>query len=92
MAAAKKSSGSRAGASAKTRKKPAAREVSAGRRQLWSVVWFAVAVFLLCVVFIPGQNVWRAVHNAIFGIFGVTAYFYPFLLGAVAILVAADKT
>lgn len=92
MAAAKKSSGARAGASAKTRKKPAEREVSAGRRQLWSVVWFAVAVFLLCVVFIPGQNVWRAVHNAIFGVFGVTAYFYPFLLGAVAILVAADRT
>lgn len=62
-----------------------------GRRQLLSVIWFAVAVFLLCVVFIPGQNVWLAIHNFIFGVFGVTAYFYPFLLGFVAVLFAMDK-
>ena len=50
-----------------------------------------MAVFFLCVVFIKGQNVWLAIHNAIFGIFGVTAYFYPFLLGFVAVLFAMDK-
>ncbi|MGN0492814.1 MAG: DNA translocase FtsK 4TM domain-containing protein [Acutalibacteraceae bacterium] len=66
-------------------------ETAAGRRQLMSVIWFAVAVFLLCVVFIKGQNVWLAIHNAIFGIFGVTAYFYPFLLGVVAVLFAMDR-
>ena len=46
---------------------------------------------MLCVVFIPGQNVWLAIHNFIFGVFGVTAYFYPFLLGFVAVLFAMDK-
>ena len=56
-----------------------------------SVIWFAVAVFLLCVVFIKGQNIWLAMHNFIFGVFGVTAYFYPFLLGVVAVLFAMDK-
>ena len=66
-------------------------ETAAGKRQLMSVIWFAVAVFLLCVVFIKGQNIWLAIHNAIFGIFGVTAYFYPFLLGFVAVLFAMDK-
>ena len=55
------------------------------------MIWFAVAVFLLSVEFIKGQNVWLAIHNAIFGIFGVTAYFYPFLLGVVAVLFAMDK-
>lgn len=69
----------------------AARETAQGRRQLMSVIWFAVAVFLLCIVFIKGQNVWLAIHNAIFGVFGVTAYFYPFLLGTVAVLFAMDK-
>lgn len=62
-----------------------------GNRQLYSVVWFAVAIFLLCVVFIKGQNIWTYIHNFIFGIFGVTAYFYPFLLGFIAVMFATDK-
>lgn len=60
-------------------------------RQLHSVIWFAVAVFLMFVVFVKGQNVWTVMHNFMFRIFGVTAYFYPFLLGAVAIIFATDK-
>ena len=62
-----------------------------GRRQLNSVVWFAVAVFLLCVVFIKGQNLWAWLHNFIFGVFGITAYFYPFLLGFIAVMYAVNK-
>ncbi len=64
---------------------------TAAQRQLLSVIWFAVAIFLLCIVFIKGQNVWSALHNFMFGIFGVTAYFYPFLLGFIAVMSAMDK-
>ncbi len=64
---------------------------NAAQKQLLSVIWFAVAIFLLCVVFIKGQNVWLAIHKFIFGIFGITAYFYPFLLGFVAVVSAMDK-
>ncbi len=64
---------------------------TAGRRQLMSVIWFTVAVFLLSVVFIEGENVWAWLHNFIFGIFGITAYFYPFLLGFVAVMFALDR-
>ncbi len=64
---------------------------NAANRQLLSVIWFTVAIFLLCVVFIKGENVWSALHNFMFGIFGVTAYFYPFLLGFVAVMSAMDK-
>ena len=93
MAAKKKSGKSRAGSATATKiqNSAARKEAMQGRRQLLSVIWFAVAVFLLCVVFIPGQNVWLAIHNFIFGVFGVTAYFYPFLLGFVAVLFAMDK-
>ncbi len=93
MAAKKKSGKSRAGSATATKiqNSSAKKEAVQGRRQLLSVIWFAVAVFLLCVVFIPGQNVWLAIHNFIFGVFGVTAYFYPFLLGFVAVLFAMDK-
>ena len=93
MAAKKKSGKSRAGSATATKiqNSSAKKEAVQGRRQLLSVIWFAVAVFLLCVVFIPGQNVWLAIHNFIFGVFGATAYFYPFLLGFVAVLFAMDK-
>lgn len=94
MAAAKKKGNSKRSGSAtatKIQNRTEARETAQGRRQLMSVIWFAVAVFLLCIVFIKGQNVWLAMHNAIFGVFGVTAYFYPFLLGTAAVLFAMDK-
>ncbi len=87
MAAKKKGSGSRSSAATQKR----ANTMTAGKRQLMSVIWFAVAVFFLCVVFIEGQNLWALLHNFIFGIFGVTAYFYPFLLGFVAVMFALDK-
>lgn len=92
MAAAKKKGGRTKSATAtKMQNETARREETAGKRQLMSVIWFAVAVFLLCIIFIKGQNVWLAIHNFIFGVFGVTAYFYPFLLGFVAVLFAMDK-
>lgn len=62
-----------------------------GSRQFYSVIWFAVAVFLLCIILIKGQNFWTGIHNFIFGIFGITAYFYPFLIGFIAIMFATDK-
>ena len=90
-AAKKKGSKSRSATATKIQNEASKRETAAGKRQLMSVIWFAVAVFLLCVVFIKGQNIWLAMHNFIFGVFGVTAYFYPFLLGVVAVLFAMDK-
>ena len=77
--------------SKKTSTKQKTSRITEGNRQLHSVIWFAVAVFLLCVVFIKGQNIWTFIHNFIFGIFGVTAYFYPFLLGLIAVMFATDK-
>lgn len=67
------------------------RAASGTSRQLGAVICFAVAVFLLCVVFIQGQNFWKALHDFMFGVFGMTAYFYPFLLGAIAVLFALER-
>lgn len=67
-------------------------QANSGRRQITAVIMFAVAIFLLCLAFVKGQNIWFEIHKIMFGIFGVTAYFYPFILGIVSILVAMDKT
>lgn len=61
------------------------------QRQLRAIIWFAVAIFLLFVVFIKGENVWKVMHDFMFRLFGIMAYFYPFLLGAIAIIYAKDK-
>lgn len=74
--------------SSSQRKTQAASKAS---RQLHSVIWFAVAVFLMFVVFIKGEYIWTVLHEFMFRLFGVTAYFYPFLLGTVAIIFATDK-
>ena len=61
------------------------------RRQLKAVIWFALAIFFLFVVLIKGQNVWTWIHNQIFGIFGVMAFFFPVFLGFIAVTYAFDK-
>ncbi|MBR6503176.1 MAG: DNA translocase FtsK [Clostridia bacterium] len=61
------------------------------KKQLRAIIWFALSVFLLFVVFIEGENIWNVLHNFMFRLFGVTAYAYPFLLGAIAIVYAKDK-
>ena len=66
-------------------------QTSKAKKQLYSVIWFAVAIFLMFVVFIPGKNLWTVLHDFMFRLFGITAYVYPFLLGAVAIAYATDK-
>lgn len=75
----------------RTRSAKKATATNNANRQLLSVIWFAVSVFFLCVVFIKGENLWLGLHNIIFGIFGVTAFAVPFLLGFVAIMYALDK-
>lgn len=91
MAAAKKNGSTKSRSTAAKTKSAEKKSDNAGRRQLTSVILFAVSVFLLCVALIKGQNVWLAIHNTMFGIFGVTAYFYPVLLGFIAVLFALDR-
>ena len=74
-----------------TNKSSSRSQKNTAKRQLTAVILFAFAVFFLCVVFIKGQNVWQWMHNAVFGIFGITAYFYPFLLGFISVIIALDN-
>ncbi len=69
----------------------ARREKTVWRRQMVAVALFALSLFFLFVTLIPGERFWRALHTACFGMFGVTAYAWPLVLGAVAVLAAADR-
>ena len=61
------------------------------KKQVAAIVTFAVALFLLAVVFIEGGNAWLFLHNALFGLFGVCTYVLPVVIGLIAILCALDK-
>lgn len=80
-------------ANSKSTRQSAARHAAkrAASRQVKAIIWLAVAVFWACIVFIPGEKVWTWIHNFMFSIFGITAFVFPILLGAAAIVVALDK-
>ena len=61
------------------------------RRQTTSVLLFALAIFVTCVVVIPGANVWAWIHNLLLGLFGICAYLMPVILIYVAIVFAMDE-
>ncbi len=69
----------------------------AARTQITAVLLFTLAVFLFFVVLVDGRNpdgsgnFWTALHNFMFGIFGICAYAWPVALGVIAVLCAMDK-
>lgn len=61
------------------------------RNQIRAVVMFACAIFLACLVLIPGDNLWKWAHGAVLGLFGSWALLWPVLLIYVAIVTTLDK-
>lgn len=64
---------------------------SGNNKQMISLGLFAVSIFLLAVTFIKGENVWLAMHNAIFGLFGAITFIFPIYMIALAVAYAMDK-
>ena len=60
-------------------------------RQRNAIVLFAIAAFILCVTLIPGGNVWAALQNVFFGLFGICAFVWPFVLMYIAVMLSLDK-
>ncbi|MBQ7121023.1 MAG: DNA translocase FtsK 4TM domain-containing protein [Clostridia bacterium] len=94
----KKSSGNKkkvpSNSKSASNKKPAASaEVSSAvKRQKSAIILMAVAVFIAAVVLIPGESVWLAMHDGMFGLFGFCAFVVPAVLIYLAIVLAKDKT
>lgn len=58
------------------------------RNQMEAVLWFAGAVLITCLVFIPGVQIWLWFHNVLRGLFGNWAI----LLAVLMLYVAVTKT
>lgn len=56
-----------------------------------AVLMFAFAVFLMCLILIKGENIWLAVHNFVFSLFGPCCILWPILIGVFAIFDSCGK-
>lgn len=67
---------------------------SAGKKsqRIGAIILFSVGLFLVSLAFISGQNIWLQMHNILFGMFGVSAWFLGLLLILFAIFFAMEKT
>lgn len=79
------------GAQSKKRTSKSPAKANGGQKQRTSLILFAVSLFILAVTFITGDNVWKALHNFFFGLFGVMTYAFPIFTMALAITYAMDK-
>ena len=60
-------------------------------QEIKAIILFAVAVLVLFLVLIKGQNVWEWLHNGMFGLFGIFTFLVPIFMIAVAVMKAFDK-
>lgn len=63
----------------------------AAKKQVAAIVLFCVALFLICITFIPGGGIWGGIRTLSFGLFGFSAFVIPLLLLYVAIMTTLDK-
>ncbi len=73
---------------------PASRsaEQNAAKKQIAAIILFCIALFSLCITFIPGGGLWGGLRNLSFGLFGFCAFVVPLLLIYVAVMTTLDKT
>lgn len=79
------------GGSKSKSKNTTAKKNKQGHRQTISVVMFGVSLFLLAVVLIPGENVWKDIRDFMFGLFGVLTYIVPIYLIVLSFLYSLEK-
>ena len=70
----------------KIEQKNVKKKAKSGRRQLYSIIWFAIAIFLLFVICIKGENLWFKLHNFLYGVFGFNAICLPIIIGLIAVM------
>ena len=66
-------------------------EETGAREQVAAVILLALAIFLICLLFIEGASLWGGMHNLLLGLFGICAYLIPVMVIYIAIMLARGK-
>ena len=79
---------------AQTKKKSSSSKKTqvSGSEQVAAVLLFAGAILVLCLELIPGQALWKFLHNFLFGIFGCAAFLLPIIMTYLAVLLTTGKS
>lgn len=64
---------------------------SAAKKQKQALILFAVSVLMFAVTLIKGESLWAALHNFIFGLFGICSYVWPLILIYLAVMLSFNK-
>ncbi|WP_069988921.1 DNA translocase FtsK [Massilioclostridium coli] len=80
-----------------TTRKPAAKreeqqQYQNHRRHLVCILTFGIGLLVTAFAFITGQNIWTGVHNFLFGLFGIPAFFIGPIIMVMAVLSARERT
>lgn len=61
------------------------------KRQMNAVILFTIGLLLVFIAAIEGQNVWKFMHDCLYGLFGLTAWAIPLSLIYIAIMTSMDQ-
>ncbi len=61
-------------------------------KQIESIILFGLAILMLCITLISGENIWLALHNFMLGLFGTCSVLWPILLGYIAVSTSLGNT
>ena len=64
---------------------------SGAKKQITSVILFAVSLLFFIAAIVPGNGGWLAIHNFVLGLFGFFGYLAPVLMGAISVFLALDR-
>lgn len=85
-------------ASSKTKQKqtskgkaPASKGMTQAQSQRTALIVMAGALLLFFMTVIKGESAWAAIHNFIFGVFGICSFFWPIVLIYLAVMLALNK-
>ncbi len=91
MANKTKKSASKKSVKRKPQSKESGKPLPQAVKQRNAVILMAVSVLLFAITLIKGESVWAALHNFIFGVFGICSYLWPIMLIYLAVMFAINK-
>lgn len=96
MPAQKKSTSSN---SSRSRSSTSSKQTAAAKKQkeaqdkvMYSVVLFSVGILVLLLTLIEGEAAWKAIHNLLMGLFGISVYLVAPILLYSSVMIAMDKS
>lgn len=96
MPAQKKSTSSN---SSRSRSSSSSKQTAAAKKQkeaqdkvMYSVVLFSAGILVLLLTLIEGEAAWKAIHNLLMGLFGISVYLVAPILLYSSVMIAMDKS